>query len=673
MGAGYFGKMLIAAMVAICTASVPILAQIPKPANDASQSTAATTPAPVRPPRISTEKFAALPSAIGPELSPDGAHIAYRVQWNGTSQLIVRNVDSDAKRGFNIPDTVELTGVQWAGNNRLLLRAVTMLNFGGFEVPATSLLVYDVTSGAALTIGKKGQGLEGDDVLYVDPNGQYILLSLAMGLFAAPDVYKVTLADGIFEKIESDRDDVSEWYADRAGVVRVGIGYRGRTLQILYRSAAGQPLKPIAKLRKSDSDDEVTRKLYAASAIAAGSDEGFVLSDEKTGRDAVYRFNLVTQQVGEEIYAHDQFDVRDFRLSEDGKTIDAVALTDDQDRVLWLDPKMAALNKRLGKIVPEHNLTILSRSRDGNRMLILGDAPNDPGLFYLFDKSKGELRRFVDVQAALPPEWLATTKPVRYDARDKTSIPAYLTVPKGRDAKNLPLIILPHGGPYGVRDKMQYDAEVQMLANRGYAVLQPNFRGSGGYGKAFVDSGKGQIGRAMQDDLDDGMDWLVREGIADPKRVCVMGSSYGGYAAVWAITRNPERYRCAISYAGVMDWANMLKYDRKFFDKSGFSDWSARVKGDPNANLDEYSPYRLAGKITRPLLLGHGDEDFTVPIAQSKKLVSAMKDAGRTQALITYKGEGHGFSDRKNFEDWLNKVDAFLATHNPSDFEPRFH
>jgi dienelactone hydrolase len=623
------------------------------------------------PPRIAIEKFAALPSAVDPQLSPDGQKIAYRVQWQGTSQIIIRNVEGPNKRGFNIPDNVDINWIKWAGNDRLLLSARTMLDFGGFEAPATSLLSYNVKDGSTLTLGRKGQGLEGDDVLYTDPNGNYILLSLAAGLFDNPDVYKVTLADGLFEKIQQDRGDVSEWYADRAGIVRVGIGFRGSTLQILYRKSADQQFKPIAKMRRTDSSDEITQKLYAASAIAGETDEAFVISDEKTGRDAVYRFNLLTQELGEQIYAHDTYDVSDFRLSADGKIVEAITLTDDQDRVIWIDPKMAALQKRLSKAVPEHNLSILSRSRDGNRLLILGEAPDDPGIFYIFDRANGDLRRFVDVQAALPPEWLSATKPVRYTARDKTEIPAYLTLPKGRNPKNLPLIILPHGGPYGVRDKMQYDGEVQMLANRGYAVLQPNFRGSGGYGKAFVDSGKGQIGRGMQDDLDDGMDWLVREGIADPERVCVMGSSYGGYAAVWAITRNPERYRCGISYAGVMDWGNMLKYDRKFFDNEDFSDWSARIKGDANAKLDDYSPYRKAAKINRPLLLGHGDKDYTVPIAQSKKLVSAMKEVGRTQALIIYKGEGHGFNDQKNLEDWLNKVDAFLATHNPSDFDAR--
>ncbi len=646
--------MALAFFLMLCCQHIGF-AQVPAP------STASALP-----PKIETKIFAALPTAQRASLSPDGLKISYRRARNGRDEIVVRTVDSNAEQIIDIPEEMDLAWKKWAGNDRLLLGIARPFNFFGVDVIQTSLLAYDVPKKTLAVVGGANLGLDGDDVLYVDPDGAYILQSLSLDLYKQPAVYKIKLADLTMEKIQNSREDVSEWYADDAGQLRMGVGFKYGTLQFLYRSGIDQPFKPIARIRKSDSDAEQKEKLFGLASIVTGSDEGYVLSDEKTGRVALYKFNYLTQEMGEQIYAHDRHDLEEFNLSPDGKFVESVSFVDDQDRIVWLTPAMKKLQSQLSKAVPEHNLQIVSRSRDGNRMLILGSAPNDPGLYYIYDNAKRDLRRFINVQTALPPEWLSETKPIAYKARDGLDIPAYLTLPRGRDPKNLPLIIVPHGGPFGIRDKLGYDPEVQFLANRGYAVLQPNYRGSGGYGTAFFEAGKGQIGRAMQDDLDDGMDWLVKQGISDAKRVCVVGGSYGGYAAVWAITRNPERYRCAASFAGVMDWDNMLKYDRKFLSKKGFGNFSERVKGENVKTLDAFSPYRKAATINRPLLLGHGDQDFTVPISQSKKLVDAMKKAGKNQSLISYKGEGHSFSDPANFQSWLDQMDSFLAQHNPA-------
>ena len=251
-------------------------------------------------------------------------------------------------------------------------------------------------------------------------------------------------------------------------------------------------------------------------------------------------------------------------------------------------------------------------------------------------------------------------------ARDGLKIPAYLTLPKHREAKNLPLIILPHGGPYGVRDTLDYNSEVQFLANRGYAVLQPNYRGSDSYGEEFYKKGVGQIGRAMQDDLDDGMDWLVERGIADPGRVCLVGASYGGYAALWGVTRNPKRYRCAASFAGVTDLRKQLKYDGRFLSSRYKRKWKTTVKGDDEFDLDSVSPARTASRLTRPILLAHGKKDSNVPFSQFNMFRSALEKAEKKAELVVYEDEGHGFSNPENEQNWLKKLEAFLQKHNPA-------
>jgi len=273
---------------------------------------------------------------------------------------------------------------------------------------------------------------------------------------------------------------------------------------------------------------------------------------------------------------------------------------------------------------------------------------------------------FVALYEKLIGKRLAPMEPVRYIARDGLEIRAYLTLPPGKGTANLPLVVMPHGGPF-VRDIWGYDAWVQYLASKGYAVLQPNYRGSTGFGKAFVEKGNGQFGRGMQDDVDDGVKWLAAKGTVDPKRVCIMGASYGGYAAMLAAVRNPELYRCAISFAGLSDVSAQLKYDRKSFAASRyFRNWRDRVKGDKDFELDTISPLKMADRMTVPILIAHGTADRTVPVSQSQRLHDALLKIKRPHEFVLYKDEGHGFADPANATDFLDRVGKFLAEHNPS-------
>jgi dipeptidyl aminopeptidase/acylaminoacyl peptidase len=268
--------------------------------------------------------------------------------------------------------------------------------------------------------------------------------------------------------------------------------------------------------------------------------------------------------------------------------------------------------------------------------------------------------------ARVTPGGLSPVTAVNYSARDGLNLPAYLTLPQGREAKNLPLIVLPHGGPFA-RDEWSYDPLVQFLANRGYAVLQPQFRGSTGYGKDFVSRGYGEYGRKMQDDLDDGVDWLARSGKVDPKRVCIVGMSYGGYAAMWGAVRNPERYRCAASWAGVSDLRSQLSHDRKSFSATRyFKEWRTKVAGEGKVDLAAVSPLAFAHQLKVPLFIAHGEEDETVPVTQSRKMVEALTSARANVTSAFYKDSGHDFGTAADVEDFLRRLEAFLAKHNPS-------
>lgn len=612
---------------------------------------------------ISTADLSKLPDFADVQLSPDGQRIVFRGRANGRNIIAYRHVDETKKSYFMVPEKSEVNWIRWAGNDRIVMSVVqTAELFMRQEGRATFLVVHDLGTAATSIVRRRGDETGGDDVLFIDPGGEYLLLSLQKTAYDYPSVFRVSLADGKMREVVRPRNPIWTWIADDAGIVRIGIGWQDGKIRFYYRRTAIEGFAPIGAVRLGDED-----ALFDIVRVVSGSDDGYVISDDKSGRQALYRFNYRTREIGDLVFGDDRYDINDFWLNRDGSALEGLSYVDDRERVVWFDADTEKLQSRIDKALAGQHARLVSRSADGSRILVLGTAANDPGLYYLLDRGTGEMRIIGERQQGLPPAMFAETSAVTYKARDGTDIPAYLTMPKGRDANKLPLIIYPHGGPYGVRDKLEYDAQVQLLANRGYVVLQPNYRGSGGYGTRFSDAGRGQIGLRMQDDLDDGMDWLVKAGIVDARRVCVVGASYGGYAALWAVIRNSERYRCAASFAGVTDWAAILKYDRRFFSRKARASWEARVTGDDTLNLSDVSPVQQAGRLTRPVLIAHGDEDSIVPVSQSKKLVEELKKVGNMNfEYKVYPGEGHGFADPVNQRDWFDRLDAFLAKHNPA-------
>jgi len=432
---------------------------------------------------------------------------------------------------------------------------------------------------------------------------------------------------------------------------------------MIYRKRGADKFQKLGKAKYDD--EEAAMDLLR---FARDSDEGYVLSNKETGRYALYRYNFATKQRGERIFASDTNDVTDYSTSDDGATLRAVWYTDDRDRMIWYDEVLKQHQADIDRAVKGRPNWIVSRTLDNSAMLIWVGGSNDPGSYFLYRPDDGVMRMIAHVSTTLKGRELASVQYVKYTARDGLEIPAYLTLPLGHPAKGLPLIILPHGGPYDIRDRPDYDPEVQFLANRGYAVLQPNYRGSGSYGKDFYEKGEGQWGRQMQDDLDDGMDWLVKQGIVDASRVCIAGASYGGYAALWGATRNPERYRCAASFAGVSDLGRQLKYQLAFaISKRYRKDWRKTVKGSEDFDPRTVSPLYTVDRLKVPVLVVHGDADQAVPFKQSRLYVDALAKAGKTYDFQSYKGEGHGFSTSANLEDWLTRLGGFLEKYNPAD------
>lgn len=639
--------------------SPPLLANAPPtPASAAPEA---------RPPRLSTQALTKGNGLGAMKLSPDGKLIALRSTSKTADFIAILDMDSrSAVHRLALPKRNQLEWFRWAGNGKLLFSLSGETIFLGAEARASRLYFFDLATKAMPYVGLRQMGLEGDDVLFVDPAGEYLLLAIQKSIIDYPSVWRFPLnqepGKGAKE-VQRATQGIWEWFADDVGAVRLGMAFDRGKVRVLYRSKPEDPLREIAKLTEDNVDD----KIWDVLRITSGSDEGLVLKPDDTGRVAVRKFNYATRQVGEVVYAAPGWDVDEVLLDKDGKLL-AAFYTDDREKAVWFDPARKALQVRLERAMPGQDIWITSRAEDDSRMLVWAGNEGNPGQTFLFDAAKRTMDSFSSELPDLDRSATVMPKPFRYTARDGTLINGYLAVPRGRPAKGLPLILMPHGGPYGVRDKLVFDAEVQFLANRGYAVIQPNYRGSGGYGESFAELGSGQIGRAMQDDIDDAMDWAVKEGLADPARVCVLGASYGGYAALWAAIRNPERYRCAVSFAGVTDWKKQLKYHAGFLTPKNNRKWRARVKGeDDKFDLDLVSPVAQIGRLTRPILLTHGEDDSTVPFSQFGLLRDAARKAGKPIETMTFPGEGHGFADDANQARYLDAVEAFLAKHNPAD------
>jgi dipeptidyl aminopeptidase/acylaminoacyl peptidase len=622
---------------------------------------ATADPAPTMPP---VESYAELPFIGTPSLSPDGTRIAARVFIDGKERIGIWLLNEPRDHPPRIINVDGLERFEWAGDNRLLINRIsvrliatnTMFALG----PSRTIVSYDLGSDKTAVLGPSA-GLF-SEVIFVDPIGRYALLSSQAAIDRPPSVFRVDLATGAAVEVQRSMPNVWSWFADAAGVVRVGVDYEEDRARIYYRARPDAPLVR-AEARRDFLDDSAIDMVR----FVTNTDHGVMVTNSETGRFALYDYDFASDTRGAVIFDRPDVDVGAATFGPDG-AIDGIAYEDERPHMHWLNPVLAQMQQRIDRALPGKTNQILNRSRDGNRALIFSAAADDPGTYYIYDQAAHRLELFASPYATLTGQHFAEVRPVSYTARDGTRIAAYLTLPPGRVPHALPLIVLPHGGPFA-RDSWTFDPEVQFLASRGYAVLQPNFRGSTGYGRDFVARGYGQYGGGMIDDIDDGVDWAATQGIADPRRICIMGSSYGGYAAIWAAMRAPQRYRCAISFAGPSDLGAMIRYDANLFIPRRYvRELRRRLRGDANLNLNAISPLRHPEMLRVPALLAHGRLDAIVPPDQTQRLSDAL--ARHSQAHVEtyfYPKAQHGFTDAGEATDYYRHVEAFLARYNPAD------
>jgi dipeptidyl aminopeptidase/acylaminoacyl peptidase len=642
--------------------SVALQAQAPAPS-------VVSAPKPVS--LIPLADFASVPFISQPRLSPDGTILAGIMSTNGRQGIVALNLFNKAESPVKlaIPDGSQAAWIRWVNNDHLIVGLHALLPVAsGDRWTITRLISVNRKTGKVSKILWDSGGQNASDVIWVAHDGSpNILVSAQNSIYLDeefwPAVHRVNVETGSKSVVIRGKPTVMDWFADGSGNVRAGSSYNddSRKFRLLYRGEGGGLFRTV-----DAADSRKQETLTSPFLFIPGTDNALIVQENDDGSSTVNEIDLKTQQDLRTVYAAPPgSEIDRVFTSVDEKTLLGVSYSGNQSGVSWIDPALNEVQAAIDKSVPGKLAQIVSMSADRTRLLVLIDRPDSPGALYFFDLANAKLVRIAFINEALGTRPLNPVKMIRYKARDGLEIEAVLTLPRDRQAKNLPVIMLPHGGPWG-QDTLTYDYWAQFLASRGYAVIQPNFRGSIGYGSAFVRKGEGQMGLAMQDDITDGLAWAVKEGIADPKRACIVGASYGGYAAMWGVAKDPELYRCAVSIAGVANLRREVNdFGNSYMGGKYRDDWK-RMSPDFAA----VSPFNAVNRIKAPLLLIHGKKDIIVDFAQSNAMFGNMRGAGKDVELVMLPEADHQFSRQSDRVSLLTALENFLLKHNPPDPAP---
>jgi acetyl esterase/lipase len=562
--------------------------------------------------------------------------------------------------------------LQWAGDQILVLETSQAVNLGAF-------LGYEYEIGAATSInlatGKIFGLFEGAPKLRPMIFGSYGVRQIQgrwYGFFSnltltqtsddGPiiqgshlDLYRVDLTDGGLHTAALERDRTAHWLVGADGQVAARSDYDEESAEWTLRAAGRTLMK-----RKSD--------LHLVRLAGFGRSPDTVLVEDGEGPEAQY-FEVPLAGGGKPIELYADFPVGHLVRSREAVLLGALNV--ERTEAKFDDPKLAARYDAARRAFPGYQFHLAAYTDDLNRMVARTDGGDDSGTHWLVDIATGSAKVLAEDYPTIKAKHVGATRIYRFKAADGLELEGVLTLPPGSSGKNLPVVVFPHGGPIGVHDAVGFDWWAQAFASRGYAVFQPNYRGSSGRGLEFERKGYGEWGRKMLSDIADGFAALAKDGVIDPKRACIVGASYGGYAALASVTLQQGLYRCAVSVAGVSDLTQMLARDS---DRMGGRSAGMRFmrlavgQGLPAApTLAEISPVRLAARADAPVLLVHGRDDTVVEIEQSRSMERALKAANRPVELIELPGEDHWLSKGATRTSMLKAAVAFVQKYNPAE------
>ncbi|ALO35532.1 hypothetical protein CMT41_13020 [Colwellia sp. MT41] len=619
---------------------------------------------------LKVEDFFKNPKFTSLQLSPDGSKLAVISPVGKRKNIAV--METDGLKNIRVVTGLkeqDIAGFFWANNDDIIF---TIQSDGSEAFSLYKVNISKKKPRVDLLVGSKSgaSGIRTATVVHTLPNDpDHIIVQYNGRRIKAPDLYKLNIHSRWNKKrkknpkmklIAKNPGDVQYWILDNDGKVRGASTLNGLKGQLLYKDQDAEKFTVTRQF--SPLDEGIVPLIYDFNNKTM-----YVTSNIGRDKAAIYKYDPKNNKLGELIFADADVDVSNLIISRHQQKLLGVSYIKDYPETFYFDKKTESMMNSLKSAFPGKRVSISSQSKDENMNVLFVYDDQDPGNYYLYDRKAGKVRHLLSRMSWLNVDDMSEMTPIKFTSRDGLVINGYITIPKDSNGKNLPIIINPHGGPFGVRDVWGFNPENQFFASRGYATVQVNFRGSGGYGRAFEQAGYGgKWGAEMQNDLTDAINYLIKEGVANPDKICIYGASYGGYAAMAGLTFTPDLYKCGINYVGVTDVALLFSSMPKHWEQ-GKELLKIQI-GDPDDEIlmKRMSPLAHVDKIKAPLMIIQGAKDPRVVKQHATDLRDALEERGITLSddeWIMKENEGHGFSKEENKIELYTKMEKFLAKH----------
>ena len=597
---------------------------------------------------VAMQDFFKDPDKVGYSMSPNGEFILFRAPHKGRMNVHVQKLGDTTATAITTESERNIPFAFWEDDNTIIYAK----DFGGDENFHVVSVNRDGSNLKDLTPWPKVRS-EVLDILEERP-GELLVQSNKRNpqIF---DVYLVNTNNGTAKMVAENPGNITSWITDHDGKIRAALTTDGVNSSLLFREDEKEKFKSVITTSFKET-------LYP-NLFTFDNKNLYCVSNLNRDKIALVEFDPRTAKEVKVIYENPDVDIDNVDYSKKRKVLTVAYFQKQKAEKYFLDSTTRSIYQKIEKQIPNYITQIISNSKAEDKFLVTCRSDRYSGGTYFYNPAEEKLSKLADSRPWLKEENMAEMKTVQYTSRDGLTINGYLTLPKGVEAKNLPVIINPHGGPWA-RDVWRFNPEVQFLANRGYAVLQMNFRGSTGYGRDFWEKSFKQWGRTMQDDVTDGVKWLVKEGIADSTRIAIYGGSYGGYTTLAGVTLTPELYACAVDYVGVANMFTFMNTIPPYWEP--FREMFYEMVGNPKTDslmLAEVSPVLHADKIRCPLLIAQGANDPRVNKAESDQMVDALRKRGLTVEYIVKDNEGHGFSNQENKFEFYGAMEKFFDQH----------
>jgi dipeptidyl aminopeptidase/acylaminoacyl peptidase len=584
----------------------------------------------------------------GYQISPDGDYLSFMQPVNSRMNVFVQKIGEEKTAQVTFATERDIAGYFWKGNNRIIY----VQDSKGDENFRLFAVDKDGKNQKDLTPFEKVRASVTDELV---DNQNEMLIEMNKDNPQVFDVYRINVNTGEMKVVAQNPGNITGWQTDHNGKLRIAITTDGVNSSILYRDNEEQEFKSIVT---------TTFKETLAPLFFTFDNKNLYMSSN-IGRDkaAIVEYDIKNNKEIKVLYENPDYDVDGLSYSRKRKVIEFANYIGWKQEYHFFDNEAKSIFADLTSKLPGKQLAITGINKNEDKLLIRTYSDKSLGSFYFYNVNNKDLKKLADVSPWLNEENLADQKPITYKTRDGLTINGYLTLPKGIDPKNLPVVVNPHGGPWA-RDSWGFNPEVQFLANRGYAVLQMNFRGSTGYGREFWEKSFKQWGKTMQDDISDGVKWLIAQGIADPKRVAIYGGSYGGYATLAGLTFTPELYACGVDYVGVSNLFTFQNSIPPYWEP--YKEMLYEMVGHPQKDsllLRDASPVFHVDNIKVPLLIAQGLNDPRVNKNESDQMVEALKKKGIDVPYMVKDNEGHGFRNEENRFDFYGAMEQFFFKH----------